>query len=360
MKVKLLPLAIGAAIAMPGVALAEGPTFYGKIDVAYGMSDVDYAYDVDLDAPLVPVDPNSADTWTLESYDSRFGVKGSEKINDSLDVIYQIEWTVAMDDGSMDMGHRDRFVGLKGGFGTFKVGKFDSPLKKAQGKIDQFGDRTGDIKYVFTGENRVSNILQYSSPSMGGVQINAAFMPGEEDEVNDGGDANDGPADAISLSVTFSMDNVYAALAHDSEVSGYMYTNVDTDLGLDRDFANLDTTRLVGVFNMDAFEVGAMYQVAEASDTDIDGDIEQDGFLVSGAFKINSVKLKAQVGMSTYSDNDADVETDVELIALGADYKLSKQTNFFGHFTTLSFEGDWDGSEEQTADRLEVGIIHKF
>ena len=348
MKVKLLPLAIGAAIAMPGVAMAE-TNFYGKINLAYGMSDVDPAYG----------DP-SADRWELTSYDSRFGVKGAEDINDSLKAIYQIEWGVDIDGGSADMSQRDRFVGLQGGFGTFKAGRFDTPLKKAQGKIDQFGDTTGDIKYVFAGENRVNNILQYSTPDMGGVQVNFAFMPGEE--YDDGsGDARDGAADSFSVSLTFSQDNLYVALAHDSEVDSDLRFGIDdTDYSIVDDGALMDITRLVGVFNMDAFEFGAMYQTGEFSDANVDGDIEQDGFLVSGAFKIDAIKLKAQLGMTTISDNDANEEIDAELLALGADYKLSKQTNLYAHYTTLAFEGDWDASEEQTTDKLDFGIVHKF
>ena len=347
MKVKLLPLAIGAAIAMPGVAMAE-TNFYGKINLAYGMSDVDPAYGDD-----------SADRWELTSYDSRFGVKGAEDINDSLKAIYQIEWGVDIDGGSSDMSQRDRFVGLQGGFGTFKAGRFDTPLKKAQGKIDQFGDTTGDIKYVFAGENRVNNILQYSSPDMSGFQANIAFMPGEEyDSGQD--DPKDGPADSFSASIAFSTDTLYVAVAQDIEVESDLRYGIATNYSIEDTGALMDITRLVGVFNMDAFEFGAMYQTGEYSDTDVDGDVEQDGFLVSGAFKIDAIKLKAQLGMTTITDNDADEEVDAELLALGADYKLSKQTNFYAHYTTLAFEGDWDGSEEQTSDKLDFGIIHKF
>ncbi|MFZ5604800.1 MAG: porin, partial [Pseudomonadota bacterium] len=188
MKVRLLPLAISAAIAMPGVALAEGPTVYGKLNVSYEMVDVDYAYD--------DIEPNSADNWQLISNSSRFGVKGDAAINDSLKAIYQIEWGLdASDDNSADLTQRDRFVGLAGGFGTFQAGKFDSPLKKAQGKVDQFNDLAGDIQYVLVGENRLANILQYSTPDMSGFQGNIAFAPGEQYDDGDE-EVRDGPADS--------------------------------------------------------------------------------------------------------------------------------------------------------------------
>jgi len=369
MKVKLLPLAIGAAIAMPGVAMAE-TNFYGKINLAYGMQDVDYGYDVSIYDPLVGVDNTSGDRWVLTSYDSRFGVKGTENINDNLSVIYQIEWGVDIDGGSSDMSQRDRFVGLQGGFGTFKGGRFDTPLKKSQGKIDLFGDTTGDIKYIFAGENRVNNILQYSTPEMSGLQVNLAFMPGEEYDMGQD-DPKDGPADSFSASVTFSQDNLYVALAHDVEVSSDLRVGIDPGfniitvsdyvdgLGFGSFDTVMDTTRLVGVFNVDAFQLGAMYQTSESSDTDVI-DVEQDGYLVSGAFKIDDIKLKAQYGATSTDLNDIDTSSDAELLALGADYVLSKQTNFYVHYTMATYELDENGAKDQTSDQFDLGIIHKF
>jgi len=340
MKVKLLPLAIGAAIAMPGVAMAD-TNFYGKINLAYGMSDRDPANGAE-----------SADRWDLNSYDSRFGVKGSEDITDSLKAIYGIEWGVSIDGDDSEMSQRNRFVGVEAGFGTLTAGRFDTPLKTAQGKIDLFGDTTGDIKYIFLGENRKSDILQYASPDMGGFVATVAWMPGEEWD-NGTGDPDSSPADAISASVTFSTDNLYVAVAQDLDMGSSFYAGIDdVSYGfVTSGSLKFDTTRLVGVFKMDAFQLGAMYQMASTSDADIDGDIEQDGFLVSGSFKLDAIVLKAQVGT-------IDVDLDGTLMALGADYVLSKQTNFYAHYTTVAYEVD--NADEQTADKIDFGVVHKF
>lgn len=369
MKVRLLPLAISAAIAMPGVALAEGPTVYGKLNVSYEMVDVDYAYDVDLDGDPLGDRNTSADRWELISNSSRLGVKGDAAVNDSLKAIYQIEFGLSADGDGSTWSNRDRFVGLAGNFGTFQVGNFDSPLKKSQGKIDQFNDLSGDLQYIFLGDNRVSDVLQYSTPVMGGFQANLAFMPGEQydDGLDEGtvppdvnGEEKDGPADAFSTSVTFTQDMIYAALAYDSEVASTAYYGIDPEFALLSDGAYYDTLRLTGVVTLDALQLGAMYQQAETSDSDIDGDLEQDGFLLSASFKISQIVLKGQYGATTLSDNDADEDFDAEQLAFGVDYLLSKQTTLFGYYNMLAYEADFDGAEEQTKDNLGVGIVHNF
>lgn len=362
MKVRLLPLAIAAAVAAPGVALADA-TVYGKLNVAYGMTDYDYGYDFNIDT-LAPLAETSADRWDLNSYDSRLGFKGEEKISDGLTAFYQAEFGIFVDDGedkaNQTFTQRNIFVGFKGGWGALQAGRFDTPLKSAQGSIDQFGDTSGDLKHAFLGENRASNIVQYSTPDMGGFQANVAIIPGEEFDTGQA-DPKDGPADSTSLSVTFKMDNLYVALAHDSEVTSSAYYEVKSTLdGLTSASAAFDTTRLVGAFTMDALELGAMYQTAETSDSDVDGDVEQDGFLLSAGFKIDQIKLKAQYAATTLSDNDVDVDNDAELFALGADYILSKQTNLYAHYTTVSYEYDVDGGESQTFDKIDLGVVHKF
>ena len=47
-----------------------------------------------------------------------------------------------------------------------KAGKFDTPFKVSQGKIDQFGDLRGDINEIVGGSERANNIIQYSSPKI--------------------------------------------------------------------------------------------------------------------------------------------------------------------------------------------------
>jgi predicted porin len=374
MKVKLLPLAIGAAIAMPGVALADGPTVYGKMNVTFENADSDLSATITetgVGSDSVKV---SADTWEMNSNASRLGVKGSEEINDNLSAFYKAEYQIDVDAGDDVFKQRDIFVGLKGGWGAVQLGHFDTPLKKSQGKIDLFNDMpAGDIKNIITGENRESNLIQYSSPKVAdALTFNLAVQSGEE-YCYDGADSTcqDGPAENFSASVVYDSDMIYAALAMDDGVDG------------------VDATRLTVKAMLDVFEVGVLYQTAEESEGAQPD--EEDGYILSAAMKLGSAnKIRFQYGSGevdsiSFADSfdglDLEVDGKATLettqIALGFDHKLSKQTKLFANYIMLESELTStgtvtvdDGTGPVSADgsldidiedtRIQFGIEHKF
>ncbi|MFP4162244.1 MAG: hypothetical protein ACLFSK_09745, partial [Ectothiorhodospira sp.] len=66
MKKHAIAIAVGSLFALPAVALAGGPTVYGKVNVSYEGIEV-----------INPDGSTHKDNWNLESNDSRLGVKGS-------------------------------------------------------------------------------------------------------------------------------------------------------------------------------------------------------------------------------------------------------------------------------------------
>lgn len=376
MKKKLLPLAIGAAIAAPGIAMAEGPTVYGRMNVSYENSDYDFSDR--LVVPGIGFDgtySESADTWELNSNASRLGVKGSETINDNLSAFYQAEFEISVDDGDKSgqtFGQRDIFVGLgDDSWGAVQLGKYDSPLKKSQGKVDQFNDmQAGDISNVIVGENRVNNLIQYSSPKIADALVLAlAFQPGEEYcPEGSTGDCQDGPAENFSFSAVFDKGMFYAAAAYDDGIGGF------------------DTARLTGMARLDQFELGAIYQTAEESE----GDGEQDGYILSAGMKLGEKnKIRFQYGASESEDTAGgtdlgddtgysvadgvdyvgDYDDEVTMIGVGFDHLLSKQTKLYANYimleadTTVDGLGDGDAFRYTTNDennRLQFGVEHNF
>ncbi|WP_290522499.1 porin [Alcanivorax sp.] len=334
MKKNLLAIAVGAAVAMPVVALADGPTVYGKVNVSLENAEFDDG-----------VNP-SEDQWELNSNASRLGVKGDFDLDVAgLKAIYQAEFEINVDDGDKSgqtITQRNIYGGLKGGFGTLKVGKFDTPTKKAQGKIDQFNDIGGDIKNILSGENRASNIIQYSTPKLADMlTLNAAFIPAEGDDLDGDGEAETGLADTLSISLVAEKDMFFGALSHDADMEDEL---VSDETGVS---PAIDITRAAVGLKPGNLELGLLYQMAEETE----GDGEEDSVVASAAFKIDRVKLKAQYGMT-----EGDVsEEEVTQVSLGADYKLAKASKVYAYGTQLEFDV---ADTEETI--FGIGMEHKF
>ena len=53
-------------------------------------------------------------------------------------------------DSSDTFGTRNSFLGLSSAVGKFFAGRYDSVVKLAEGKIDQFNDTVADMEVVFS------------------------------------------------------------------------------------------------------------------------------------------------------------------------------------------------------------------
>ena len=322
MKKVLLSAAVASTLSLASYGFADGPidsTIYGKVNVS-----------------VVNADTGSTDQWKLNSNASRLGVKGKTEIADGLYAVYKAEFEIAVDDGDtkgQTFNQRNIMAGIRGGFGTVWAGKHDSPTKLAQNKIDLFNDLEGDIKNTFEGENRVSNIVAYTSPNINGFATTVAMIPGEGVDVDGDGNDDTGLTDGISYSVSYTKDNLYIAVAGDQDVDSQ------------------DLMRIVAQYKIDALKLGVMYQQNE----DNLGTKDESGLFVSAAYKLDSkTTLKAQYG-SIEDDADGDKE---DTMSLGADYKLAKGTKLYVFYTDNTDSSVGEADTDATAYGL--GMEHKF
>jgi predicted porin len=294
--------ALTALLAAP-LAAANGPIdgkLYGKINVS-----------------VVNSDDGTNDSWELKSNASRIGLKGSTEISEGLSVFYKTEFEVCVDDGDCKgntIGQRNIFAGIKGQYGSLLAGKNDTPTKLAQKKIDLFNDLNGDIKNIFKGENRMSNIIAYTTPKYGNFSASYAVMPSEDD--------NGGLADSKSYSVNYKKDGLYLAVAADSNVK------------------DADILRIVSQYKFDAWKLGLMYQENDTA--------EKSGYFASAAYKSGNVTYKAQYGVNEADNSNAEDTT----LSLGADLKLAKKTKAYVFYT--------DNDNSKAAESFGIGLEHKF
>lgn len=91
---------------------------------------------------------------------SRFGIKGGAQLDGDLEVIYQLEWEVDVADlgGDDNIKARNQFIGLKGNFGEFTVGRRDTALKLVQSGFDPFSNYAADMKHIFAGKTALKHV----------------------------------------------------------------------------------------------------------------------------------------------------------------------------------------------------------
>lgn len=348
--------AIAAAFVGTSVQAGDLATVYGKLNVTVE----------NMETPTIQDNGTLSgdDAWKVNSNASRFGVKGEVDLGAGLAAIYTLEWEVDVADksGSDNLKSRNQFVGLKGGFGQVIFGRHDTPLKASQGKVDLFGNLLGDIKHIMPGENRVNNIIYYATPTIaGGLVGHLALVPGEKADGED-----NGLADAISAAITYDANGIYAAVAYDKDVGNSLEVIKTTDSGpIAFISGQMDTLRLTTAYKTDIFQVGLLYQTSEASDElsyyDITGtvgndfdDVSLDSVVLSGYYKIDAVKLKAQYGWTDVEIENSDDK--LKTLSVGVDYALGKKTTA-GVFYTQNELDDVDGAEEST---FGFGLEHKF
>ena len=179
MNKKLVAVAVAGLLAAPLAAQAQNAnvTLYGRLN---------------LDLENVSgrqADGTNPRVWRLSSNSSRLGVRGTESLGGGLNAIFQIEQNVSGDTGnssSSGFASRETFVGLQGGWGTFKMGKFLMPLDDMHpifGNVPTFTTSilsTADLwaqgpQSKGTGgfDARLGNSLRYDSPVWSGFNFSA-------------------------------------------------------------------------------------------------------------------------------------------------------------------------------------------
>jgi predicted porin len=315
MKKSLIALAVAGVVSAPAFAATSNVDVYGIVNVA-----------------IQDTDRSNSDIQVTDNF-SRIGFKGTEDLGGGLKAVWQIETGLGSGTdgmGTSAIGTRNTFVGLAGGFGTFLMGRHDTPYKIATGKYDIFGDTIGDYNLGRTGvsiienthDHRSPNAIAYISPSFSGLTIAAAVVA-----TNSAANLNSGDTmDAISIAAMYANGPLTVDLA---------YQDVDA--------VNNDGLKLGVGYTFGDTKLGVVYEKT-------DGDVVRDGdsWLVNVAHTMGPIVLKA-----SYGEVDSNA-IDGDMWAIGADYNLSKRTSAY---VVLS-NGDVDGGAD--VDGWNIGVKHSF
>ncbi len=376
MNKKLLAAAVAAAVVAAPAAFAQA-TMYGKMHTSIDSVDVD----------------NGADNKQVNSRASRVGIKGSEDLGNGLKAIYQAEFSVASDgnDGASGQdggdgwgGQRNTFIGLAGEFGTFLVGRHDTPAKVAfygagtevlgdsaidlnrnsgilNGTLKNFAEGLGANVTAGTNgksdkspigvfsEFRADNAIAYVSPSFSGFTFAGAIIPGEE---GNSGLEEDGLADHWSVGLIYGGNGLKVG-------AGYQKTEVG---GVDQKVKQIGAS-----YTMNNLTVGAHYE-----DTDNFGQVDGNDYkawAVTGkmAFGNNAIgvvytdsELDADSGyLAVPGLESAGVDLDTKGWGVSLEHNFSKRTKAYAAYA--SDDRDYSGpTDDEDADVFSLGMIHNF
>ena len=320
MKKTFISTSIASALILASFgALADAPTFYGRLDLSVTNSDTGAT----LQSGTNGVTLGESGTY-FENNFSNVGVKGSEKITDGIDVIYQMEFQVENTSSKGDVFKaRNTYLGIKSQIGTVLVGRNDTVFKQAEGGVDLFGNTNADIDRLVGGQIRSADGIWYYSPKIADlVTVNATYLMQDNQ-------TSDDSQYAMSATVgdkAFKKQNYYFAAAYNKAIGG------------------IDAFRGVAQVKLGDFKVGGLFQNSESTaDDSVDGNT----YFVNVNYNLSGVNLKAEYGkdeagfgkyFKALGASDAQ-DIDVQSITLGADYRVAKSTLLFTHYAM--YEGDY-------------------
>lgn len=315
-------LLLASAVAALSVTAQAAPTVYGKAFLT-----LDYEKD---------------GRTQLNSNGSRIGFKGADPISTNTDVVYQLEYNVKVDDGTVNFTARDTYIGVKNKqLGTLLAGR----LSAIDGNVDYANVTAGGIAdgvlTSFDG-NRANNALAYVSPSYNGLNFMGMYVldefvgaeydaMGKRLEDNESTDTFAG--DVFGVGVAFEPDNApYKA--------GATYIQR----------GDRKITRVSGAFDVSpAVTVGALYQ----NDTINKNSEKENAFVVSGTLK-TTTPWTAYGQLDLVSNKGGVKDAEEKRFAFGGKYAFNKSAT--GHL--YGSIKDAGGSENQYG--IGGGLEYKF
>lgn len=230
---KLLAMLVAGACAIPFAANADdddkgvdGVTIYGKLYPEIVSTRGSGATAAGTAVATIAGTPSGSgdilSTYTMESNNSRLGFRGRERLGGGMTAIWQIESKISLDQGSGTFGSRDTFVGLKGGFGTVKLGNMDTVFKTYGDDVSFLGISSGNfvstsniLRKTGFGTNSASsfhlrriNSMRYDSRNLGGFEFSGQYSS------NEAKTATRDPK-VVSLGAKYQFGKLEVSLAHE-------------------------------------------------------------------------------------------------------------------------------------------------
>jgi len=316
MNKKLVALAVAGVLSAPLAAQAQtaNVTLYGRLNIT-------------LEAVQTRVaDGTKPNLYRVSSNSSRLGVRGTESLGGGLNAIFQIESSISGDAGGGTLAGRETFVGLQGGWGTFKIGNFLAPYDDIHPIFGNVPTLTTSIlstaavwgqgpssKAQGGFDARLGNSVRYDSPNIAG------FTGSIQASTNE----NSIHGMVYSMGGFYNAGPIQAGLAYERNEKARGAGLKDDAISLAGGF-NFGIARVAGIYERLKYDAGG-------------GDLKRDFYGVSGTFNLGPGQLYAFWGHANDGKGSAADGTVVGGLVKGSDtavdqyeisytYPLSKRT----------------------------------
>ncbi|MEO8598975.1 MAG: porin [bacterium] len=329
MKKTLIALAVLGSIA--GVAQAQSAvTIYGKLDVGVTKT-------------------TGQATKMDHNHNSRLGFKGSEDLGGGLSAIFQLENRFFADTGVLKTtsdapaGTQQLFqaqsnVGLKGNFGTVRLGRIYNPVDDIAVAMDPFGqDGIGAMQLNALAVTRQDNSLRYDSPDFSGFGAQAIYSLGEKPVGVTVANQNDG----YGVAATYNNGPISLAAGWNRK------TNTN----------NSNYASIGGGYTFGPAKIMALYEDAKIKNVGAT-EQKQKNALIGLAYNIGAGTINASYGQLKNADLLNQNHKDKKF-ALGYTHNLSKRTSLYADIART----DLDVANKAGNDKInayEVGVTHNF
>jgi len=352
MNKKLVAVAVAAGLALPVISAhaievaGKKLEVYGKMHLSIDLSDTD---------GLV-----TTDGLSVSSNSSRLGFKGELPAGD-LKVVYQIESEVFFDEAGGKLANRNTYAGLKGSFGKFIVGNYDTPYKTVASKWGVFGDSVAERRSILGAGYKSGNKLNIRAENsmmyeMKSKTVNFQAMYAVDPQAGANGKVDDSQKNMTSLGLRYKSGPIWLGAAYESWKG---HANL----------ADATAMRLGAKYKMGSTQIGVIYETIDSSTVN---EWKRDAYGVNAKFKISKkTDIRAQYLIVGDAKNVAD--TGATKLGLGVYHNLDKKAQLYVAYAATNNDANakfqavdgGHGDEVKTVNggnpsSISVGMIYKF
>lgn len=270
----------------------------------------------------------------VSSNSSRIGVSATHQLESGLKVIAQVETLVRLDEGGNGSSYfdaRDTFLGLEGDLGLFRIGYFDTPMKKVRSRTDFLGDKIGDARNIVAGggvnlDKRLRNGIHYQSPTKQNLTFDLHYSSNDST-----GSTVENEDDAISTSVTYNASGLLLILAYERQ------NQLPDALGNER--AASTGVRLGARYKInDSWQISGLIQQTQ----DFSGG-DRDAWGLGVSYALSAYEISTQYYRAGNGDSN---NSDADMIAFGVSRTMDKALSLY---TSMAFTNNSEAASFNVA-----------